>query len=406
VNSSFCTRAAIVATTVLSIIVSAANGNAQMKKPGWVVAWTSSMQGLAQNAAPSNATLRMVVRPSIGGDAMRIRLENTFGMAPVTIGAASVALRARLSSIVPGSSVPLRFGGQESVTIPAGGKVLSDETKVKVDAMEDLAVDLYLPGEKVALTAHNGAFATSYLTADGSGNHVGESGAPNGAFATTTTSMYFVSSVQVQTSSAQGGIVAFGDSITDGTCSTLDANDRWEDMLRLRLQLDRGPGWALVNEGIAGNTVTRKGLDPPAASPPGTERLDRDVLEHSGATHVILFEATNDIRRGATADAVIAGLQDIIRRLHAAKLKVIGVTIIPRDGSMGWVPPMNAARNAVNDWIRHRAGFDAVIDFDKIVADPRQPDQMLPAYNCGDSVHPNPFGYSVLGRSIDLKLFK
>jgi lysophospholipase L1-like esterase len=396
----------IAVISTLAALGAAANADAQGKKASWVVAWTSSMQGLAQNMAPSNTTLRMIVRPSIGGDSVRIRLENTFGTEPVKIGAAAVALRARLSGLVPGSSVPLRFGGESSVTIPAGGKIISDEAKLKVEAMQDLAIDLYLPGEKVPLTTHNGALTTSYRTADGSGNHIGESETTNSPFAMTITSMYFVSSVEVQTSSAQGAIVAFGDSITDGTCSTLDANDRWEDMLRLRLLLDRGPGWAVVNEGIGGNTVTRKGLDPPAASPTGMERLDRDVLEHRGVTHVVVFEATNDIRRGASAEAVIAGLQDIVNRVHAAKLKAIGVTVIPRDGSMGWTPAMNMVRSAVNDWIRHSARFDAVIDFDKIAADPQHPDTMLPAYNCGDSVHPNPFGYSTLGRSIDLKIFK
>ena len=382
----------------------APGGSAQAKKPGWVVAWASSMQGLAQNVTPTNATFRMVARPTIGGDSMRIRLENTFGTVPVTIGAASVGLRARLSALVDGSSVGLTFGGSPSVTIPAGGRVISDQVRLRVEAWQDVAVTLYLPGANVPVTAHNGAVTTSYLTPSDAGNHVADSG--NTVFTVTTTSMYFLSSIEVYTSAAQGAIVAFGDSITDGTCSTLDAHDRWEDVLALRLLLERGAGWAVVNEGIGGNTVTRKNLDPPAASPPGIERLDRDVLEHSGVTHVVVFEATNDIRRGASADAVIAGLQDIVSRIKTAKLKVIGVTVIPRQGSMGWDPAMTAVRNKVNDWIRQRAGFDAVIDFDKVVLNPADRDVISPAYNCGDSVHPNPFGYLTMGRSIDLKLFK
>jgi lysophospholipase L1-like esterase len=379
-------------------------GSAQAKKPSWVVAWASSMQGLAQNATPTNATIRMVARPSIGGDSVRIRLENTFGTVPVTIGAASVGLRARLSALVDGSSMELTFDGSPSVTIPAGGKVMSDQVKLRVEAWQDIAVSLYLPGTNVPVTAHNGAVTTSYLTPSDAGNHVADSG--NGVFTVTTTSMYFLSSVEVFTSAAQGAIVAFGDSITDGTCSTLDAHDRWEDVLALRLLLERGTGWAVVNEGIGGNTVTRKDIVPPPASPPGIERLDRDVLEHSGVTHVVVFEATNDIRRGVSADAVIAGLQDIVSRVKAAKLKVIGVTVIPRQGSMGWDPAMTATRNKVNDWIRQHAGFDAVIDFDKVVWNPADHEVISPAYNCGDSVHPNPFGYLAMGRSIDLKLFR
>ena len=349
----------------LSLSLSA---GAQAKRANWIVAWGSSMQGRAQNATLTNATVRMVARPTIGGDSVRVRLENTFGKEAVTIGAASVALRSRLAGLVAGSSTPLTFGGVPSVTIPAGGKIVSDEARFKVDAFEDIAVDLYLPGASVPLTAHNGAVTTSYMTPNEAGNHVADSA--NGVFTATTTAMYFLSSVEVNSSAVQGAIVTFGDSITDGTCSTLDAHDRWEDVLALRLLLDRGTGWAVINEGIGGNTITGKNLDPPPASPPGTDRLNRDALAHSGVTHVIVFEATNDIRRGASADSVIAGLQDIISRVKAAKMKVIGVTIIPRAGSMGWEPAMAAARNALNDWIRHRAGFDAVIDFDRVVADP------------------------------------
>jgi lysophospholipase L1-like esterase len=397
-------RGAAATAVILLVLGLPAGGNAQARKGSWVVAWASSMQGLAPNMMLSNATIRMVARPSIGGDSLRVRLENTFGTVPVTIGAASVALRARLSGVVGGSSVPLTFGGAPSATIPAGGQIVSDEAKLKVEAWEDIAVDLYVPGANVAVTRHNAAQTTSFLTANDAGNHAGD--ADTAIFAQTTTAMYFLSSVEVFTSSAQGAIVAFGDSITDGTCSTLDAHDRWEDVLALRMLLARGAGWAVVNEGIGGNTVIRKDLDPPPNSPPGIERLDRDVLEHSGVTHVIVFEATNDIRRRASADAVIAGLQEIVRRVKAAKLKVIGVTIVPRQGSAGWDAAMTGVRNTVNDWIRRRAGFDAVIDFDNVVRDPANHDVLEPAYNCGDSIHPNPFGYLTMGRSIDLKIFK
>ncbi len=399
-----CSQARVVAAILVLTCGLTVDGHAQAKKPSWVVAWTSSMQGLAPDATLSNATVRMVARPTIGGESVRVRLENTFGTVPVTIGAGSVALRTRLSGVVAGSSVPLTFGGALSVTIPAGGKIVSDEAKLKVEAWQDVAVDLYVPGADVPLTRHNAAQTTSYMTADHAGNHAGD--LDNKIFSATTTSMYFLSSVEVLTGSAQGAIVAFGDSITDGTCSTLDAHDRWEDVLELRMLLGRGPGWAMVNEGIGGNTVTSKNLVPAPNSPPGMERLGRDVLEHTGATHVVVFEGTNDIRRGASADAVIAGLQDIIARIKAAKMKVIGVTIIPRQGSAGWEPAMTAIRNTVNDWILHRAGFDVVIDFDKVVADPGNHDVIRPAYDCGDAIHPNAFGYLTMGRSIDLSIFK
>jgi lysophospholipase L1-like esterase len=218
--------------------------------------------------------------------------------------------------------------------------------------------------------------------------------------------------------------VAFGDSITDGTCSTLDAHDRWENILSLRLGLhheasgghrggdSRSELKAVVNEGIGGNTVTREGLSPPPDSPPGLERFERDVLSHHGVTDVVLFMGTNDIRRGATANQVIAGLTSIAGQIKAKAIRVHGATIIPRHNvaptanNSGWNPDKTRIRNDVNQWIRAKAPFDSVIDFDKIVRDPSNSDLIFPPFNCGDGIHPSPAGYYAMGKSIDLGLFQ
>jgi lysophospholipase L1-like esterase len=214
------------------------------------------------------------------------------------------------------------------------------------------------------------------------------------------------------TLSAAGAIVAFGDSITDGTCSTLDAHDRWEDVLAQRLAVAGDATHAVVNEGIGGNTlIGPTSYDPPVNSPPGVDRLERDVLSHAGVTHVVLFLGTNDIRRGASADQVMGGIKDIVARVKQKGIKIIGVTIIPRDSIVpgipdtGWNDAKTAIRNSVNDWIRKQAGFDAVLDFDKIVADAKNPNVINLAYDCSDGVHPSPFGYFLLGKSIDLGMF-
>jgi lysophospholipase L1-like esterase len=223
--------------------------------------------------------------------------------------------------------------------------------------------------------------------------------------------MFWLKSIDVRPQTPATAIVAFGDSITDGTCTTPDAHERWEDLVAQRLALRQPVERSIVNEGIAGNTVTGgANLDPPPTSRPGVERLDRDVLSHAGVSHVVLFMGTNDIRRGASAEQVIAGTKDIISRVKAHALKIIGVTVIPRHSIVpgrdtGWSDAKTKVRNQVNDWIRKEADFDSVIDFDKVVRSASDPDLLNPAYDCGDGIHPSSIGYFQMGKSVDLGLF-
>jgi lysophospholipase L1-like esterase len=375
----------------------------------FVTAWSTSQQGLGM-AKISNATIRMIARVTIPGDTVRVRLDNTFGTAPVELGKATIGLRTRGPAVAAGLVKPLTFGGKDSVTIAPGASVASDPVALHVEALQDVAVSLFVPAAGVQPSQHNNAQVTSYLTEDGAGD---QSGAQDGKpFSGKTTSMFWLKSIDVMPAARAGTIVALGDSITDGTCSTLDAHDRWEDALATRMALKQKITHAVINEGIGGNTATSANLDPPANSPPGTERLDRDVFSHAGVTHVVLFLGTNDIRRGAPADQVIAGIKDIMARVKQKGIKIIGVTIIPRDSVVpgipdtGWNDAKTKIRNQVNDWIRKQAGFDAVLDFDKLVRDRSDPDVINIAYDCGDGVHPSPFGYFLLGKSVDLGLFK
>ena len=168
---------------------------------------------------------------------------------------------------------------------------------------------------------------------------------------------------------------------------------------------------AVVNEGIGGNTITREGLTPPPDSTPGGERLDRDVLSHHGVTDVILFMGTNDIRRGANAAQVIAAMASIVQKVRAKGIRIIGVTIIPRHNvapngtNSGWNPDKTRIKNQVNQWIRTKTSFDSIVDFDLVVRDPANPDQIRPAFNCGDGIHPSPVGYYTMGKSVALSLF-
>ncbi len=382
---------------------------ARDKSPGWVTAWATSQQGLGATKI-SNATVRMIARVTVPGDSVRVRLDNTFGTAPVEFRRATIGLRSRGPAVAVGLVKPLTFGGKDSVTVAAGATATSDPVALRVEALQDVAVSLFVPAADVQPSQHNNAVVTSYLTDNGAGDQsASEDGKP---FAAKTTSMLWLKSIDVVADGRATTIVALGDSITDGTCSTLDAHDRWEDALAERFALGKKAGHAVINEGIGGNTVTGANLNPPANSPPGVDRLDRDVFSHAGVTHVVLFLGTNDIRRGASADQVIAGIKDIVARVKQKGIKIIGVTIIPRDKVVpgipdtGWDDAKTKIRNEVNDWIRTQAGFDGVLDFDKLVRDRGNPDIINVAYDCGDGIHPSPFGYFLLGKSVDLGLFK
>jgi lysophospholipase L1-like esterase len=368
----------------------------------WYAAWGTSQQGL-DTVPISDTTVRMIARPTLAGSHVRIQLQNTFGTSPLTVGAAAIAARANGAILVPGSNKALTFGGASSVTIPAGGAVYSDPVAFQVHAWQDLAISLYLPGANVQVSRHSNARKTSFFAPPGSGNRTADES--NAAFTLTTTSTWWLAAIDVLSSSADGTIVFFGDSITDGTGTTTDGHDRWHDIVALRMMLDPKGKLVLgtVNEGIGGNRVT---VTPTQGSPAAVQRLDRDVLARSGATHVVFFEGTNDLASGlVNADQLIAGMQEIIDRVHAAGLPITGVTIIPRHNA-AWTPQMTEYRNVVNDWIRHRANFDGVIDFDKVVRSDADPDLMNPILDLADHIHPNPFGYFVMGQAVDLKLFQ
>ncbi len=361
----------------------------------------------------------MIARVTVPGDNIRIRLDNTFGAEPVTIGRAFVGYRIQGALLAAGSNRPVTFNGGSQVALPAGGSAWSDPVRLPVLAQQDLAVSLYVPGSNVKPSQHTGAVVTSYRSADGTGDVASdESRMP---FASTTTAMWWLKAIDVESVASAGAIVAFGDSITDGTCTTLDAHDRWEDVLSVRLGLEheanaRGGATrglkSVVNEGIGGNTLIREGLMPPADSTPGLERFDRDVLSHHGVTDVVLFMGTNDIRRGATASQVIAAMTSIAQKVKAKGARVIGVSIVPRHNvaptgtNTGWNQEKTRIRNEVNQWIRAKAPFDAVIDFDRVVRDPANPDLLRSAFNCGDGIHPSPAGYYAMGKAIELRLFQ
>lgn len=377
----------------------------------WVGAWLGAPQGSsigrphdADGPARtfSDQTLRMVVSPLSGGSALRVHLSNRFGPEAVALDDVTVGARTDGASLQPGSVESLTFDGARSVVIPAGGEVVSDPLGRAVRAFEDLAVSFHVAGDAV-LDQHQWATSTQYATPAGSGNHVGEEGGE--AFTEQLQTWIGVSAVDVLTSRRVGTVVTLGDSITDGVGSSVDANRRWPDVLARRLARSSAP-LSVVNAGIGGNHVVTSGLvSDRATGPSAQERLDRDVLGVAGATDLVVFEGVNDIfNADASVDiaaAVIAGYRAIIDRAHDAGLRVIGATITPA----AFTGVQEAARLAINQWIRTSGAYDAVVDFDAVARDSGTPSRVHPEWDAFFA-HLNDDGYAALADAVPLDVFQ
>jgi lysophospholipase L1-like esterase len=303
----------------------------------------------------------------------------------------------------------LTFAGSADATVPPGAEFVSDPLEFDVAPLSDLAVSFHLDSPPARETGHPGSRATSYYV--------------HGDFVSAATltepkhvdHWYQVAGIDVQAAPAAAAVVAIGDSITDGHGATTNGNDRWTDVLAMHLQSSSATrNIGVSNQGIGGNHLLTDGLGPNALA-----RFDRDVLGPAGVRWVIVFEGVNDLGgiaiRGevpaadhaAVVQRVLAAYEQLIARAHAHGLRVYGATITPYTGS-GYYhpgPQSEADRQAVNQWIRAAGHFDEVIDFDAVVRDPQHPDQLLPAYDCGDHLHPSPAGYKAMGEAIPFVLF-
>jgi lysophospholipase L1-like esterase len=409
----------------------------------WVTVWTGSVHGPypSGNASaqpnlslvfesPANEardqSFRLIVRPDLWGRQARFRFSNAMGTRPVTFDGAYVGLQLSGAAIVAGTNRPILFAGKPAVTIAPGESGWSDPVELALardpNAVQlqgrKLAVSFHVLGESGPMTWHAKALTTSYVTAQGGGVKGREESET--AFPFPTTSWYFLDAMDIKAAAATRVIVAFGDSITDGTASTLNGDDRWPDVLSRRLHAEYGSHVSIVNAGIGGNQVAGpaeySARKPFSGGPSAGARLDRDVLSLSGVSEVIWLEGINDFSANgnATASSVETAMREIVKRMRAAVpgIRIVGATVTSALGASGahGSQEEDRKRQALNEFIRTGGVFDGVADFDKATVDPQTGGlrrEFIPESTtggAGDKLHPNRLGYQAMGMAVDLKL--
>jgi lysophospholipase L1-like esterase len=404
----------------------------------WITSWAASPQGPYPSGAAvaqpdlsfafptnsaNNQTFRLIVRPDLWSSQMRVRFTNLVGNQPVTFDGAFVGLQKTGATIEDGTNRPITFNHSASLTLQPGQTQWSDAFSLQFVQNDDEG-NAYLTGRKLAISFHVGntgpmtwhakAMTTSYVTNPGAGS-VGRM-EDDAAFPTSTTSWYFIDALDVMAPRGTQLVVAFGDSITDGTSSTINGDDRWPNVVANRLHAAYGDRVVVVNEGIGGNQIVGPAVydptHPASGGPSAVERLSRDVLSLSGVTALIWHEGTNDVSGGTVAASIEAGMQTVVQKLRASirGIKVVGTTITSEVGAAGFGGTAAAAaeRIALNDYIKSSGLFDAVVDFYAVTTDPATgafKAQYIPNTSiggAGDHVHPNRAGYLAMGTAVPL----
>jgi lysophospholipase L1-like esterase len=393
----------------------------------WIATWAASPEATAPDPDEpllniDDQTVRERVRVSIAGTQICIRLSNEYGSAPILVGSATVATPNDPTSVRPGSIQTVTFGGRNSVTIPAGAPVLSDPVAFPVTSEAQISISLYFPKRVTTPTLH--ALALKRAVVSQHGDHTRTEKIEGGA---ESHSSILVSAVLVPIRLSQRLVVAFGDSVTDGDRSTVDADHHWpSDLIRRLGKTHEGSNVAVVNEGIVGNRLLGDCflVSVGCFGVSALTRFDRDALALPGVTHVVLLEGINDIgfpgaKLGGsyladpadvrTPEDLIGAYRQLISRAHVHGVKLIGATISPFEGVTvpGYYSESKETfRQAVNRWIRASGSFDGVIDFDAVLRDPDHPSRLLPRFASKDRLHPNDAGYQAMADAIDLALFK
>ncbi|MEU4311790.1 SGNH/GDSL hydrolase family protein [Nocardia sp. NPDC024068] len=404
-------RIVVALLTAVALLAAGCSTAADDDDSRWSDSWITAQQAAVGIWEPNwsedgfaDHSVRQVVRPTTAGDEVRLVLSNLFGDRPLRITAATLAEPGAGAALRPGTVRPLLFDGSPSTEIPAGTETTTDPVDFPVAALRPVAVTLYLADPTGPATFHQIANATSYRAR---GDHAADPAAT--AFTETSRSWYYLADLEVKAAGQDEAVVAFGDSLTDGAQAGTDADNRYPDALAARLAAD-GSGRAVLNAGIGGNRVL---TDSAYTGESAVTRFRRDVLDRDNAGTVVLLEGINDIGVSeldepwakpnpvVDADRLIAGYRTLIGLARADGLRVLGATLTPYRGAPYFSERGEAVRDAVNAWIRTSGEFDAVVDFDRALADPADPDSLAPEFDSGDHLHPGPAGYAAMAAAVD-----
>ena len=367
----------------------------------WVGTWATAPQTVVKSFMPynncmTNRSVRQVVKVSIGGDVIRLKLSNIYSMQPVEIRSIYIAHAKDSSDIDAKTAQYFKFGNSYKTVIPAGKQIVSDALKFNLRNLERVAITINYTSAPEIPTVHMGSRTTSYIMKGVTNAH------SNFAKAFRENHWYNISGIDVYTiSNNMSAIAIIGNSITDGKCSTDNAQNRWPDVMSEMLQLKHKiTNQGVLNLGIGNNRVTVPGGFGALAK----ERFDRDILMQSGVKKVVIFEGVNDIgaaRSGSSetvARKIIESIQGMMKKAKARKMKVYLGTITPFKGAGYYSHFHEAARLYVNDWIRNQAkNVDGILDFAKLLQDPNDDRRMKREYASNDWLHPNPTGYKAMG---------
>ena len=367
----------------------------------WVGTWATAPQTVVRSFMPynncmTNRSVRQVVKVSIGGDVIRLKLSNIYSMQPVEIRSIYIAHAKDSSDIDAKTAQYFKFGNSYKTVIPAGKQIVSNALKFKLRNLERVAITINYTSAPEIPTVHMGSRTTSYIMKGVTNAH------SNFAKAFRENHWYNISGIDVYTmSNNMSAIAIIGNSITDGKCSTDNAQNRWPDVMSEMLQLKHKiTNQGVLNLGIGNNRITVPGGFGALAK----ERFDRDILMQSGVKKVVIFEGVNDIgaaRSGSSetvARQIIESIQGMVKKAKARKMKVYLGTITPFKGAGYYTHFHEAARLYVNDWIRSQAkNVDGILDFAKLLQDPNDDRRMKREYASNDWLHPNPTGYKAMG---------
>jgi lysophospholipase L1-like esterase len=374
--------------------------------PSWGAAWYSPPFPPTSNLIYNDVrvfnhqTVRQVVRLEASGNRVRLRLTNELGLSSLKFGAVHIAMSSPNGVTEAKTDKQVLFGGKPDGEIKLGEALVSDPVDFKVKAHQLVAVSVYYPGR----LSPSGHLVSLRLSKPG--DHSAESVMP---FTDINRAPSILSGVDVEAPEPHNVLVAFGDSITEGACSTPGWNRSWPQQLAVRLLKSRpGTNWTIINAGISGNRLLYDG-----AGQKALDRFDRDVLGIAGLKSVVLLEGINDIGAGSTvasdtgprtAGDIIGAYKQLIDRTHARGIKIYGGTLTPYAGAAYFSDQGEAVRTAVNAWIKTSGAFDGVIDFDAATRDPEKPSHLIGSYQCGDDLHPNDAGYAAMADAVDIDL--